>query len=209
MTWMWLDDENKQIVFKNDKVDYEKNKILITNGGNLTDIRNNKLFDLNSTTSNNILDIYYTFGVEAARKAIIKELYLTIRGGAGTDVNYQHIILLADFITHNGILTAINRHGLNKLDVGVLTKCSFEETLDLFLNAGIFNEKDNIKSVSSSLIMGKTPEVGTGNFEIIFDINKLVDSEFDKEFDVNYNKQIQKEHILDEIMKDNNTDYII
>ena len=71
----------------------------------------------------------------------IKELYLTI-SEAGSDVNFQHINLLADFMTNNGVLTSINRHGLNKLDTDVLARASFEETLELFLKTS--NQRLNL-----------------------------------------------------------------
>ena len=164
--------------------------------------------NLYETESNNILDIYLLFGIEAARTIIIKELYLTIRG-AGADVNYQHISLLADFMTHNGVLTSINRHGINKLNVGVLARSSFEETLDLLLNAAVFCERDNIRSVSSNIIMGKTPPVGTGTFDILIDFEKITNVEFNKEYDVDSLNEIEADVVMKELLNTSDKQIII
>ena len=45
-------------------------------------------------------------------------------------------------MTHLGEIISIDRHGLNKLDNDPMSKASFEKTMDHFVNAAIFNEKD-------------------------------------------------------------------
>ncbi len=41
-------------------------------------------------------------------------------------------------MTHNGNLTPISRHGLNRDKFGPIRKATFEETAKMFLEAGIF-----------------------------------------------------------------------
>ena len=200
--------EDSYINFNKQIPNYEKLNIITTRGINLLEIRSLKDIDLNKTSCNNILKIYELFGIEATRRIIIKELYLTITE-AGSDVNYQHISLLADFMTNNGVLTSINRHGINKLNNDVLARASFEETLELFLNAATFGEKDTISSVSSNIVMGKLAPVGSGLCGIKIDINKIVNAEFDTSYDINIQKTLNEDIVLNEISKPDNSEFIL
>ena len=58
-----------------------------------------------------------------------------ILGTYGIYVNYRHISTLVDMMTLRGILTSITRHGINRVDVGPLRKCTFEETTEILLEA--------------------------------------------------------------------------
>lgn len=71
-------------------------------------------------------------GIEAVRKALERELYHVISFD-GSYVNYRHLALLCDTMTCRGHLMAITRHGINRQDTGPLMKCSFEETVRLYL----------------------------------------------------------------------------
>jgi DNA-directed RNA polymerase II subunit RPB1 len=57
-------------------------------------------------------------------------------------------------MTHRGKLTSITRHGINRLDTGPLKKCSFEETVEILLEAAVFNEVDNLKGISENIMVG-------------------------------------------------------
>ena len=77
-------------------------------------------------------------------------------------------------MTNKGYLTAINRQGIGRGDVGPLAKSSFEDTTDQFIKAGMFGEKDKLKGVSSNIMMGQTIRSGTGLTELLLDENKLI-----------------------------------
>ena len=68
---------------------------------------------------------------------------------------------------------SINRHGINKNDIGPLAKCSFEETTDQFFKAAIFGETDKMNGVSSNIMVGQVPPVGTCAFNVLFNENLL------------------------------------
>ena len=72
-----------------------------------------------------------------------------------------------------GELTSINRQGINRGDVGPLAKCSFEDTTDQLIKAGIFSEKDNLTGVSSNIMMGQTIKSGTGICKLLLDEEAL------------------------------------
>lgn len=92
-------------------------------------------------------------GVEAVRKTLIDELRLVLNF-YGIYVNYRHLATLCDVMTHRGKLTSITRHGINRLDSGPLRKCSFEETVEILLEAAVYNEVDNLKGITENIILG-------------------------------------------------------
>jgi DNA-directed RNA polymerase beta' subunit len=77
-------------------------------------------------------------------------------------------------MTNKGILTAINRQGINRGDIGPLAKCSFEDTTDQLIKAGIFGEKDKLNGVSSNIMMGQIIKAGTGMCDVYLDEEKLI-----------------------------------
>jgi hypothetical protein len=84
-------------------------------------------------------------------------------------VNYRHMALLVDAMTSRGFLTSVNRHGINKGDIGPLAKCSFEQTTDMLINAGVFAEVDHINGVAANIMLGQVAPCGTGDSEILLD----------------------------------------
>lgn len=80
----------------------------------------------------------------------------------GLYVNYRHLALLCDVMTAKGHLMAITRHGINRQDTGALMRCSFEETVDVLMDAASHAEVDPMRGVSENIIMGQLPRLGTG-----------------------------------------------
>jgi DNA-directed RNA polymerase II subunit RPB1 len=146
--------------------------VLETAGTNLLDVLGLKEVDAVRTVSNDINEIYEMFGVEAARQALYNELSSVI-SDAGLYVNYRHIALLVDTMTNKGYMLSIDRHGINRADIGPFAKCSFEETTDMLIKAGIFAEVDKINGVSANIMLGQIPPVGTGDTDILIDEWKL------------------------------------
>ena len=148
--------------------------------------------------SNDIIEIYNTLGIEAGRNILIDEICSVI-DHAGEYINIRHIELLCDAMTSKGELTSINRQGINRGDVGPLAKCSFEDTTDQLIKAGIFSEKDNLTGVSSNIMMGQTIRSGTGLCDIFIDeeqlSNNIIQSEniIEEENDINILLNVQEE----------------
>ena len=69
---------------------------------------------------------------------------------------------------------SIDRFGINRGDIGPLAKCSFEDTTDQLIKAGIFSEKDNLLGVSSNIMMGQTIRSGTGFCNILLDEDNYI-----------------------------------
>ncbi len=154
----------------------EDEYIISTNGININMTNNIIGVDLTKTYCNDITTIYEIYGIEAARTLIANELTMIVES-TGAVVN-QHIITFADTMTNMGMLTSIDRHGLNKLDNDPLSKASFEKTVEQLTNAAIYNKKDTMESVSSRIIAGLCIKGGTGACDLIVDKDMLKYSEY-------------------------------
>jgi DNA-directed RNA polymerase beta' subunit len=147
-----------------------KEFILSTDGTNLKEVLGNPMVDKQYTISNDVQEIYRVLGIEAARASIMYEIKTTL---ADLIVQDRHIELLVDTMTNKGSLMSIERHGINKGDIGPLAKCSFEESDKNIINAGVFAEVDKMVGVSANIMLGQIPPVGTGDSKILIDFEKL------------------------------------
>ena len=143
---------------------------MITDGTNLSTILCNPIVDSKRTISNNVVEIYEIFGIEAARNALLFEIRDVLKQ---VTVDYHHFSLLVDTITQKGVLQSIDRHGINRSDVGPLSKASFEESSKMLVNAGMFAELDKMNGITSNVMTGQIARVGTGSSKIIIDESKL------------------------------------
>ena len=165
----------KKIFVKNNKsIENKDSFFLETDGVNLIDILNNEFIDPYLTISNDIIEIFEVYGIEAARNILIKEVNEVVEH-ASEYINSRHIQLLCDVMTSRGELISINRQGIKKTDVGPLAKCSFEDTTDQIIKSSIFSEIDNLSGVTSNIMMGQVIKSGTGFSDIIMDEGHLID----------------------------------
>lgn len=147
----------------------EKQWIFETEGTNLLGSMEIEGIDHTRTISNDTLEIYDIFGIEAARQSLLNEL-VAVLSFDGSYVNYRHLDVLVDTMTCRGSLTAITRHGINRnIDVGALTKCSFEETVEILTDAAAFSELDTLKGISDNIMLGQLIPAGTGVMDILYD----------------------------------------
>jgi DNA-directed RNA polymerase II subunit RPB1 len=164
---------NAQIdILENGTVETKDQYILSTEGINMSGIRGILGIDHTKTITNDMYSIYANFGIEAVRNKLINEIAELI-----SNVNYHHIALLVDVITHGGALISIDRHGINRQDTDPLSRASFEKTMEQFINAAAFNETDKLKSVSSRIIIGRMINGGTGYCELMMDNDILENTE--------------------------------
>ncbi|OCK95282.1 DNA-directed RNA polymerase II subunit RPB1 [Cenococcum geophilum 1.58] len=142
--------------------------ILDTSGTALADVLVVEGVDPYRTYSNSFVEILGVFGIEATRAALLKELKAVLSFD-GSYVNHRHLALLVDIMTARGLLMAITRHGINRADTGALMRCSFEETVEILLDAAGCGELDDCKGVSENIMLGQLAPMGTGEFEMIMD----------------------------------------
>lgn len=141
-----------------------------TAGTNLKGVLANVFVDSTRTTSNDIVEIYNVLGIEATRQALHDEIMEVL---SDAFVNFCHVSLLVDVMTNKGQLSSINRHGINRTDIGPLAKSSFEMTNDVLVKAGVFAEHDRMTGVSANVMMGQVPRYGTGDSDVYMDTELL------------------------------------
>ena len=136
-----------------------------TQGTNLMTLLGIPGIDPTRTISDDMWEVYYTFGIEAARKFLIKEI-TKILSFADTYINPRHITLLVDTMCRTGTITSVNRDGISREVAGPIPKGMFEKPVDNFGEAAAFAEHDKMKGVASAVMFGTLAEVGTGTVEI-------------------------------------------
>lgn len=169
--WLTSTDEKSmaQIVIKENGSFVPKSEYTLnTDGTNLFDILCRKGVDPTRTFSNDPNEMYAIFGIEAARFQIQYQLNLVLTG-TGVSMSPRHLDLLCDKMCQHGEIMSISRHGIKKENIGPLAKASFEETTDQLLEASLFGAYDDIKGVSSNIMVGQIPVCGTGDSTVLID----------------------------------------
>ena len=147
--------------------------VLETDGTNLMAVLGVDYVDATRTTSNDIVEVFQSLGIEGVRGALLSELRNVISFD-GSYVNYRHLACLVDVMTMQGHLMAIDRHGINRVESGPLLRASFEETVDMLMDAAIYAEEEVLKGVTENIMMGQLARVGTGCIDLLLDEEKVV-----------------------------------
>jgi len=167
--------EGKRVVLSQQgEYDQEKEWYLETDGINLKEVLAVDGVDAIRTYSNNCFETFETLGIEAGRNALYKELNGVIEMG-GSYVNYRHLALLVDLMCNKGQLMSITRHGINRTDAGALSRCSFEETVEILLEAAAVGDVDDCRGVAENVLLGQMAPMGTGAFDVSLDMSMLKD----------------------------------
>ncbi len=136
--------------------------MIMTEGSNLQAVLSVEGVDQTRTITNNILEIYEVLGIEAARQAIIEEIKKVLEEH-GLDVDYRHIMMVADTMTYTGKVRQVGRHGVAGEKSSVLARASFEVTVKNLVEAAMRGEVDPLRGVIENIIVGNKPiPVGTG-----------------------------------------------
>jgi len=138
-----------------------------TIGSNLAKVSEFDGIDRSRTYTNNINEIHDYLGIEAARQAIINEMWDTLEG-AGLDVDVRHLIMVSDVMTTGGEVRAIGRHGVSGTKHSILARSAFEVTVTHLLKAGVIGERDMLSGVTENIIVGQPVSLGTGSVELYY-----------------------------------------
>lgn len=153
---------------------YNNFRFLIeTEGTNLLEVMRLPNVDMFRTVSNDVWEIYQIYGIEAARKCLIREIELLLEYNE-TYIQQRHISLLVDVMTNQGTLVSVDRHGMTKSESGPLHRASFEETTKQLTSASIFNEEDVMTGVSSNIMFGQFIPTGTNAFRLAMDMERVL-----------------------------------
>jgi DNA-directed RNA polymerase subunit A" len=135
--------------------------IIITAGSNMRDVLRMPEVDSARTRTNDIFEISEVLGVEAARQAIIDEVFKVIES-QGLNVDIRHIMLVADTMCVEGIVKGITRYGVVSEKASVLARASFETPIQHIINASLVGEVDRLTSVVENVMINQPVPVGTG-----------------------------------------------
>jgi DNA-directed RNA polymerase I subunit RPA1 len=146
--------------------DEKDHLVMITEGVNIPGLfPYEKYIDVTGIQSNDIASIIKTYGVEAGRKTIMKEIS-SVFGVYGIDVDLRHLSLIADYMTFAGGYRAFNRGGIES-NASPFSKMSFETAFHFLITSTLRGDVDNLRSPSARLVLGKVVEGGTGAFEVL------------------------------------------
>ncbi len=135
--------------------------LIITAGSNLKKVFELDFVDTERTTTNDIYEIAEALGIEAARQAIMDEVFKVIET-QGLNVDIRHIMLVADTMTVGGEIKGITRYGVVSEKASVLARASFETPIKHIINAALKGEVDQLNSVVENVMLNQPVPVGTG-----------------------------------------------
>lgn len=145
-------------------------RVLVTEGVNFRAMWDEDAFiDVNGIKSNDIAAVLKTYGVEAARNTVVREINNVFETYAIT-VNARHLELIADMMTREGSYLPFNRQGVDS-GTSPFMKMSFETTCQFLTKAVLDGASDDLESPSARVVTGKVSKVGTGSFDVFVPIN--------------------------------------
>lgn len=173
---------------------------LCVEGAGLRDVMSTYGVVGTKTKSNNIMEVFHTLGIEAARTTIMTEI-TDVMEGHGMTVDRRHIMLLASQMTSRGEVLGITRFGLARMRESVLNLASvsngllaimiikiwhpllltitvllclqFERTADHLFDASYYGQTDAVDGVSERIILGIPVSIGTGIFKLMHNHTEL------------------------------------
>ncbi|KAJ3704079.1 hypothetical protein LUZ61_007784 [Rhynchospora tenuis] len=124
---------------------------LMVEGTNLLAVMGTPGIDGSKTTSNHVMEVQRTLGIEAARKIIISEIMSTMHC-YGMSIDIRHVMLLADCMTYK--------------ESTVLKLASIGKSAEHIFNAAYSGKEDPIEGVCECIIMGIPMQLGSGMLKI-------------------------------------------
>lgn len=168
-----LKEKLKEVVIKGIKGVYQvlpvkrgNEFVIITAGTNLKKVLSLPFVDDTRTVSNDIFEIEAVLGIEAARQAVINEVFKVIEN-QGLNVDIRHLMLVADTMSAAGRIQGITRYGVVKNKASVLAKASFETPIKYFIEASLYGEVDKLTSVVENVMLNQPVPVGTGMLKLV------------------------------------------
>ncbi len=152
-----LIDISKSILQPDGSYKIQKIYGIITQGTNLSDILDNPFIDPYRTQTDSIKEMEEIFGITCAREKIISEMSNTLSG-----INRIHLTIYADEMSYTGNISSIQRTGLfTREKSNVTLKLSFQMPVQVIQDSSINGMTDHLTGISSFIILGTVPSVGT------------------------------------------------
>jgi len=121
--------------------------------------------EVNRLKANDVGAFLRTYGVEAARGAIVREVK-GVFGAYGIGVDPRHLGLVADYMTFEGGYRPLNRIGMSS-NTSPFVRMTFETSTQFLTASALEGEEDALVSASSRLCVGQLMRTGTGAFDLL------------------------------------------
>lgn len=151
--------------------DNNKEWVIKTEGTNLPSVVQIEGVDASRTVSNHIHEIEKLYGIEAARKLIIREAKKVL-DQQGLDVDLRHLLILSDLMCVGGAIQSIGRHGISGSKSSVFARAAFEVTVNQLLDAGLYGEEERLLGIPENVIVGQVCPIGSGRVSVMFDLDR-------------------------------------
>jgi hypothetical protein len=115
--------------------------------------------------TNDIVEVAQVLGMVAARAVLFAELDRVISTGGG-HVDPRHLAQVVATMTHRGWLMPLTRHGINRVNLSVLQRTSFEQPVDMLLQGAMQGQSDPLRGLCECVYVGAKPPVGTGTVAV-------------------------------------------
>ncbi len=135
--------------------------IIITAGTNIKKILELDFVEPSKTITNDIHEISKSLGIEAARQAIIDEVFKVVES-QGLNIDIRHLMLIADTMCSSGDVKGLTRYGIVSEKSSVLARASFENTIKHIIEASLSGEVDALNSVVENVMINQPVPLGTG-----------------------------------------------
>ncbi|MBR9676674.1 DNA-directed RNA polymerase subunit A'' [Candidatus Woesearchaeota archaeon] len=135
--------------------------VIMTAGSKLKEVLELEFVDETRTVSNDIYEIAENLGIEAARTAVMNEVFKVINA-QGLTIDERHIVLVADMMCVTGGIKGITRYGIVSEKASVLARASFETPIKHLISAALTGEEDYLNSVVENVMINQPIPTGTG-----------------------------------------------
>lgn len=116
--------------------------------------------DHSRVSTNDLRAMFRYFGVESGRMAIINEL-ARVFSVYGITVDFRHLSLIADAMTHSGKFKAFSRLGMAEHSSPLL-QMTFETSIRFLAEGVERGAVDNLRCPAGAIVVGKATPIGTG-----------------------------------------------
>jgi hypothetical protein len=146
-----------------------------TDGTNLRELTSRNDVDRRYTISNRPFEVLELYGIVAARRVMLEELYLAFGGGRDEpNFSVRHFSIIADFVCHTGVIRQIS----NLLIQGrsTLSKATFARQFNTLVVPSIHGVDEPIGDVSAAIMVAARAKIGPRAFEYEGTINQGITS---------------------------------
>jgi DNA-directed RNA polymerase I subunit RPA1 len=115
--------------------------------------------------TNDVGQVLDTFGVEAARACIVRQLR-AVFDPYGIEIDLRHLGLVADHMTFEGGFRAFSRAGVD-FSTSPFLRITYETSAKFLVSAALKGDKDVLETPSASISTGQVMKLGTGGVQLL------------------------------------------